>query len=84
MTIGPYEEVAFVGGYDMQCTSDSLSSTGNYCNQSPYTVGGQAQGQVIWVETNCDGGGLADMSQQQPIYQYPGVSAGTIPSGVGS
>ncbi|KAI9659540.1 MAG: hypothetical protein M1821_001799 [Bathelium mastoideum] len=84
LTTSAYEEVAFVGGTDFQCTTDDLATTGNYCNQSPYTVNGEAQGQVIWVETNCNGGGLADMSSQQPIYQYPGVSAGQVPDGVGA
>jgi hypothetical protein len=58
-----------------------MQSSPNWCNYSPYTVNGQAQGEVVWVNTLCNGGGLAPLDQQQPIYQHSGVSTGTIPDG---
>ncbi|KAI9706880.1 MAG: hypothetical protein M1820_004659 [Bogoriella megaspora] len=83
LTIGPYNYEAFIGGASWQCgdDDDKLSSTGNWCNSSPYTVDGQAQGQVVWVGTECNGGGLLPLDQQQPIYQHSGVSLGKVPSG---
>jgi hypothetical protein len=82
LTSSDYEYTAFVGGTDWECSTDNLHSTANWCNSTPYTVNGEAQGEVIWVDTVCGGGGLAPLSGQQPIYQEPGVSLGTVPGGV--
>ena len=60
-------------------TDDSqLTTTGNWCNSNPATdSSGNGMGAVVFVLTDCDGGGLLDMADQMPIYQYPGVSQGT-------
>jgi len=75
-----YEEVAFIGGYDMQCTN-KFTSTPNWCNQTPAKdSSGNALGEVVWVGTDCNSGGLLPMDEQQPIYQMPGVSTGSVPA----
>jgi hypothetical protein len=60
------------------CDLTNTRSTPNVCVEWPLEVGGRAEGQVVWVNTVCDGGGLVPLKWQAEIYRHKGVHAGSI------
>jgi len=59
------------------CNKDVLTDTANYCNTALYyDENGHAQGQIVFVFTDCATDELLPLSQQTPPYNDPGVSTG--------
>lgn len=76
MTVSPsHQEILF---WKHTCLKDQVKTYGNICTEWPMVKDGQALGEVVWVNTVCEGGGLLPMMYQTPIYRYPGVQNGSI------
>lgn len=60
------------------CEARHAQTYSNICNSWPLKVDGQAQGEVVWVNTVCEGGVLLPLKYQAPIYRVEGVHEGQI------
>jgi hypothetical protein len=61
-----------------ECSTTNIKTTDDVCMEWPLQVSGRAQGQVVWVNTVCEGGGIVPLQWQAPIYQHKGVYSGVI------
>ncbi|KAI9714159.1 MAG: hypothetical protein M1812_006487 [Candelaria pacifica] len=62
-----------------QCSGNYVT-TGNVCNNTPYTVNGAASGTNIFVYVDCNTNAKLDASLQDPIFNQPGVAGGGVPA----
>ncbi|KAI1176529.1 hypothetical protein F4777DRAFT_262066 [Nemania sp. FL0916] len=51
----------------------NIVNEGNVCDAIPWAVGGQADGETIFVRTDCGTRQPLPADQQDPVYQKPGV-----------
>ncbi|KAI0803524.1 hypothetical protein GGR55DRAFT_700080 [Xylaria sp. FL0064] len=52
---------------------DSVVNEGNICDEMPWTVDGKADGETIFVRTDCATRQPLPLDQQDPVYQRHGV-----------